>query len=759
MTISASLGFPRIGLNRQLKKATESYWKGEIGQAELLEEGLSLRQSHWQAQQAAGIDHIPSNDFSFYDPMLDITAMLGAIPGRFGFKGGPVDLDTYFSLARGTQILPPLAMTKWFDTNYHYLVPEFEQGMTFKLSSTKAVDQFNEARALGIITRPVLIGPVTYLLLGQAKTPGLEPLDLLDAILPVYQEVLGQLKQAGAQWVQMDEPALGLDLTEKEIAAIEKAYKALNIPALDLKVCLATYFDSIEDKLARLVKLPIDALHLDLVRAPEQLNHVLKLAGDRLILSLGVVNGRNIWKCDLNKALDLIEQAAAVLGKDRIIVAPSCSLLHSPVDLAGETALEPEVAERMAFAVQKLAEVALLTRAAGQGRGAIAAELAENQAVFERARVSARVNNPQVRQRLASLTDDSFRRRSPYPQRRPAQQARLKLPLLPTTNIGSFPQVAEIRKARADFKKGALDAAGYEAAMKQQIERVVRFQERLDLDVLVHGEPERNDMVEYFGELLEGVAFSRNGWVQSYGTRCVKPPVIWGDVSRPEPMTLDWTLHAQSLTDRPMKGMLTGPITILQWSFVREDQPRRDTALQIALCIRDEVADLEAAGIGIIQIDEPAFREGVPLRKTQWPVYFNWAVRAFRLATCPVRDETQIHTHMCYSDFNAIIEPIAALDADVISMEASRSDIRLLNAFVDFKYPNEIGPGVYDIHSPRVPSVEEMTIRTLKMAEVLDKSQLWINPDCGLKTRGWPEIEASLKNMVAAAREVRNQLG
>ncbi len=758
MVKSANLGFPRIGKFRELKKATESFWKGEIDQAELEKKAREIRRENWLLQQAAGIDHIPSGDFSFYDLVLDTTAMLGALPERFKFSGGKVDLTTYFSLARGTDTLPPMAMTKWFDTNYHYIVPEFEKGMVFKLASTKIVDQYQEARALGIETRPVLIGPVTYLLSGQSKSRGLDPLDLLDNILPVYKEILGQLAQAGAQWIQIDEPVLATELNNEEIAAIVKTYTELNVPALGMKLCLAAYFDSVEDKLEALVKLPINALHLDLVRAPQQLDKVLALAGDQLILSLGVVNGRNVWKCDLSQALAPVEKAIAQLGAERVMVAPSCSLLHSPVDLAAEEKLEAEIKERMAFATQKLHEVVLLQKAGSKGKTAVADALQENQAVFDRARASTRVNNPKVRQRLANLTEADFNRRNSYPGRRKAQQASLKLPLLPTTTIGSYPQVTEIRKARADYKKGQINAVQYEAAMKRQIERVVRFQEQADLDVLVHGEPERNDMVEYFGELLEGVAFTQNGWVQSYGTRCVKPPVIWGDISRPNPMTLDWILFAQSLTERYMKGMLTGPITILQWSFVREDQPRSDTAYQIALAIRDEVSDLEAAGIKIIQIDEPAFREGVPLRRSQWPDYFDWAVKAFRLTASCVKDDTQIHTHMCYSDFNEIIAPIAALDADVISMEASRSDIRLLNAFVDYKYPNEIGPGVYDIHSPRIPSVEEMKIRALKMAEVIDKEQLWINPDCGLKTRGWPEIEAALKNMVVAARQVRQEL-
>jgi 5-methyltetrahydropteroyltriglutamate--homocysteine methyltransferase len=604
----------------------------------------------------------------------------------------------------------------------------------------------------------VLLGPVSYLLLGKAKSPDIDPLDLLDRVLSVYVEVIGRLESAGAEWIQVDEPVLVLDLDDRAVAAFRRACERIAQARKSLKLCLTTYFGRLDDNLEWAMTLPFDAIHLDLVRGPDPLERAVALLGEGRLLSLGVVDGRNIWRTDLRGALDLVRQAVAKLGPDRIMVAPSCSLLHCPVDLANERALSPELRERMAFAAQKLEEICTLTRGVNEGTGAIDAQLQASRDIFARRDSSVQVRNPAVRKRLAELSDEMFKRHSPFAKRKQTQQVRFCLPALPTTTIGSFPQTREIRKARADFKAAALGEADYRQAMQREIEAAIRFQEDVGLDVLVHGEPERNDMVEYFGQLLEGVAFTQNGWVQSYGSRCVKPPILYGDVRRPRPMTVEWSTYAQSLTDKPVKGMLTGPITILQWSFVREDQPRKDTAYQIALCIRDEVADLEAAGIGIIQIDEPAIREGLPLRESLRPEYLRWAVAAFRLATCGVEDRTQIHTHMCYSDFNEIIEAIAGLDADVISIEASRSDVELLDAFVDYKYPNDIGPGVYDIHSPRVPSTEEMVDLIRRMAQTLRVGQLWVNPDCGLKTRQWPEVEASLKNMVLAARKMREEL-
>lgn len=758
MALSANLGFPRIGANRELKKALDSYWAGKSDEASLLETARTIRLANWRLQRDLGIDHIPSNDFSLYDQVLDTTCMLGAVPPRFGFPGSTVDLDTYFAMARGRAEVAPMEMTKWFDTNYHYIVPEFEEGQQFSLASAKPVDEFIEAKGHGVLTRPVLLGPVSYLTLGKATSAHVQPLDLLDKLLPVYAQVVGQLEAAGAQWVQFDEPILVLDLDPETAAAFTAAYEELARSRKHLKLCLTTYFGGLGNSLDWAMKLPFDALHLDLVRDPQQVQEATSRLPKDAVLSLGIINGRNIWRADLAGVLAQIDKVTATIGPERVMVAPSCSLLHCPVDLEGEEAMAPTLRERLSFARQKLEEVRLLTKGVNEGPGAIEAALQSNQTLLERQKSSGEVHNRTVRDRLDALTDDMFNRRSPFAKRTEIQSAKLALPLLPTTTIGSFPQTPEIRKTRAGYKKGNLSDTEYTSVMQREIEEVVRFQEEVGLDVLVHGEPERNDMVEYFGQLLEGIGFTQNGWVQSYGSRCVKPPIIHGDVRRPEPMTVEWSKYAQSLTSKPVKGMLTGPITILQWSFVREDQPRRDTAYQLALCIRDEVRDLEAAGIRIVQIDEPALREGLPLRKSQRLDYLQWAVQAFRLATCGVGDRTQIHSHMCYSDFNEIIEAIANLDADVISIEASRSDIKLLDAFVDYKYPNEIGPGVYDIHSPRVPSVEEMEQLLRKMIDVLTVQQLWVNPDCGLKTRQWPEVKASLRNMVLAAQRLRSEL-
>lgn len=755
MVLSASLGFPRIGVNRELKKACESFWKGTSSKDDLLRTAKDLRLRHWAMQRDSGIAHIPSNDFSFYDHVLDTACLLGCVPARYGWTGGPVDLDTYFAMARGSDKAPAMEMTKWFDTNYHYIVPEFEKDQTFKLSSTKIFDEYAESKAAGIETRPVLIGPVSFIHLGKAKYENFEARPVMDALLPVYEEILKKLAAQGAQWVQIDEPALAIDLCEGARKSFARVYETLAKAAPSLKICVATYFDGLRDNLDEAVALPVAALHIDLRRAPDQLDAVLaKLPADK-ILSVGLVDGRNIWKNDLSASLSVLEKVAAKIGKDRVIVAPGCSLLYTPVDLDVEDKLDPQIKSWMAFAKQKLSEIATLAKGLEQGRPAIAAELAASDAVVKDRQTSVRIHNEEVKKRTESSGDSMLARKSPFAIRQKLQHAAYKFPLFPTTSIGSFPQTADIRKARADFKRGDLSASAYESAMRKEIEHVVRFQEKIDMDVLVHGEAERNDMVEYFGEQLAGFTFTKNGWVQSYGSRCVKPPVIFGDVSRPAAMTVSWSKYAQSLTPRPMKGMLTGPVTILQWSFVRDDQPRGQTCKQIALAIRDEVTDLEKAGIKIIQIDEPAIREGLPLRAADRPAYLKWAVDAFRLCSAGVEDVTQIHTHMCYSEFNDIIDSVGAMDADVISIETSRSQMELLDAFVDYKYPNEIGPGVYDIHSPRVPSESEMVALLDKALKVLKPIQIWVNPDCGLKTRAWPETEAALKNMVAAAKAMR----
>ena len=760
MATASILGFPRIGKQRELKTALESFWKGKSAEGDLLVAAATLRAAHWQQQKAAGLASVPVNDFSFYDQMLDMTALLGAVPPRYGWKGGAVDHDTYFAMARGAQRdkvdVQAMEMTKWFDTNDHYIVPEFANDQTFKISTTKPVDEFLEAKRLGHEARPVLIGPITYLLLG--KKPDGDNLALLDALLPAYVEILQKLEQAGASWIQLDEPALVLDLNDAARAAYAKAYATLR-QATKAKLFVATYFGALGDNLDTALRLPIDALHLDLVRAPAQLDVALAKAPATLALSLGVVNGRNIWRNDLDASLRLLEKAAAALGKARVWVGTSCSLLHTPYDLTLETALDPELKNWLAFAQQKLEEVATLTTGLNEGRASIATALAASAAAVQSRQSARRIHDPAVAARLVKQPLAGAGRSAPFATRRKLQAARFRLPAFPTTTIGSFPQTAEVRKQRADFKHGRTTPEAYDDFLKAETAKTIRFQEEIGIDVLVHGEFERNDMVEYFGEQLSGFAFTKNGWVQSYGSRCVKPPVIFGDVSRPQPMTVPWSAYAQSLTAAPVKGMLTGPVTILQWSFVRDDQPRSVTTHQIALALQDEVLDLEKAGIRIIQIDEPAFREGLPLRRADWPAYLTWAAQAFRLSSTGVADDTQIHTHMCYAEFNDIIAAIRDLDADVISIETSRSQMALLDAFVGFKYPNEIGPGVYDIHSPRVPSEAEMIALLEKASAHIDPSQIWVNPDCGLKTRDWPETKTALTKMVAAAKAMRQKVG
>lgn len=749
MPLPLILGFPRIGPNRELKKALEFYWSGKTSSPELLATAKGIRAQNWAIMQDAGVPYPPVGDFSLYDQVLDMSCLLGAVPARYGWSGGNVDLDTYFAMARGNAKAPAMEMTKWFDTNYHYIVPEVGPNQKFTLSSTKIFDEFAEVGSNGL---PVIIGPVTYLSLAKARGADFDPLSLLDAALPVYAEILARLKEQGATWVQIDEPCLATDLSAAQKAAYGRAYAFLAEAAPGLNLFLTTYFESLRDNLDLAFCLPVQCIHVDLVRAPDQFEAcVAKAKETGKALSLGLVDGRNIWKNDLSKSLALVEKAVAALGEDNVCVAPSCSLLHSPVDLDGEAKLDGEVKNWLAFAKQKVAEVVALSKP----RAEIAGLLAASDAVVAQRRSSPRIHNDAVKARLAAVTPAMKARTSPFATRIKTQKAALNLPLFPTTTIGSFPQTAEIRKARADYKAGRMNEADYTAAMKADVKAVIEYQDSIGLDVLVHGECERNDMVEYFGEQLSGFAFTQNGWVQSYGSRCVKPPIIFGDVSRPAPMTVSWATFAQSCTQKIMKGMLTGPITILQWSFVRNDQPRSETARQIALAIRDEVADLEKAGIKIIQIDEAALREGLPLRRSDWAAYLDWAVEAFKLTACTVKDTTQIHTHMCYSEFNDIIEAIGAMDADVISIETSRSQMELLDAFVAYKYPNEIGPGVYDIHSPRVPPQEEILALLDKARAVLHDDQIWVNPDCGLKTRGWAEVKPALENMVAATKALR----
>ncbi|MFO7257194.1 MAG: 5-methyltetrahydropteroyltriglutamate--homocysteine S-methyltransferase [Bacteroidota bacterium] len=764
--IAHNLGYPRIGSQRELKKACEAYWSGQTTYKSLLQVGRKIRHENWLLQKNAGIDLIPSNDFSFYDQVLDMSLMVNAIPKRYHaviVDGKRTELDLYFAMARGYQKdsldITAMEMTKWFDTNYHYLVPEFHKDQTFSLFSTKVVDEFYEASQLGIKTKPVLIGPVSYLLLGKEKDEGLDRIDLLPKLLPVYLEILKKLDKLHVEWIQFDEPFLALDLTEKEKKAFEYAYQAIKRELPHVKTLVATYFEALGDNITLATALPVSALHIDLVRGEDQLDRVLPHIQEAMTLSLGVVDGRNIWKNDFSRSLSLIDKAVNHLGTTRVMIAPSCSLLHSPCDLdleKNEDKLSREIKRWMAFARQKLSEVVLLKQLAQpETKAQFADALAENQAAIASRKTSSLIHNPAVKDRVENISDRDDRRNSPFSIRKQLQKEALDLPRFPTTTIGSFPQTAEVRSWRAKWKKNALSSEEYDALVREEIERAIRWQEEVGLDVLVHGEFERNDMVEYFGEQLAGFAHSSNGWVQSYGSRCVKPPIIFGDVSRPEPMTVAWSKYAQSLTTRPVKGMLTGPVTILQWSFVRDDQLRSQTAFQIALAIRDEVCDLEKAGIRIIQIDEPALREGLPLKKADWQSYLDWAVKAFRISAGGVRDETQIHTHMCYSEFNDIIEHIAAMDADVITIECSRSQMELLDAFADFKYPNDIGPGVYDIHSPRVPSKDEMVYLMNKAIAVLPADQLWVNPDCGLKTRHWEETKKALTEMVEAARELR----
>ncbi|QSL89972.1 5-methyltetrahydropteroyltriglutamate--homocysteine S-methyltransferase [Pseudomonas atacamensis] len=760
MALAHSLGFPRIGRDRELKKAQEAFWKGELHEAGLRDVGRELRQVHWDLQKNAGIDLLPVGDFAWYDQVLSHSLMFGVIPERFRPHDGKATLHTLFSMARGVSNTccgegHAQEMTKWFDTNYHYLVPEFSVDQHFHLGWEQLFEETEEARVLGHNVKPVIIGPLTYLWLGKTKGADFDKLDLLDRLLPLYGQIFARLAALGVEWVQIDEPILVLDLPQDWKNAFERAYN--QIQRDPLKKLLATYFGGLEENLGLAANLPVDGLHIDLVRAPDQYPTILDRLPAYKVLSLGVVNGRNVWRCDLQNALATLRHAHERLG-DRLWVAPSCSLLHSPVDLGREDQLDAELKSWLAFAVQKCEEVAVLAQAVSEPEAPkVLRALAQNRSVQTSRAASPRIHKPEVQTRVAAITAKDAQRQSPFAQRIAKQRGKLDLPLFPTTTIGSFPQTAAIRLARQAYKQGKLSAADYTDAMHTEIRHAVEIQERLGLDVLVHGEAERNDMVEYFAEQLDGYAFTRFGWVQSYGSRCVKPAVIFGDLSRPQAMTVEWICYAQVLTDKVMKGMLTGPVTMLMWSFAREDVSREVQARQLALAIRDEVNDLEAAGIKIVQIDEAAFREGLPLRRAQWPAYLEWASEAFRLCASGVRDETQIHTHMCYSEFNDVIESIAAMDADVITIETSRSDMELLEAFEAFAYPNDIGPGVYDIHSPRIPDVSEIVGLLRKAAQRIPVERLWVNPDCGLKTRGWPETEAALVHMVSAARQLRKE--
>jgi 5-methyltetrahydropteroyltriglutamate--homocysteine methyltransferase len=765
MATAANLGFPRIGGDRELKKATEGYWRGDVSAEALARTAADLRLAAWRAQAAAGIEHIPSNDFSLYDHMLDAAALVGAIPARYGWEGGELRLDRYFAMARGSQTdeldVPAMEMTKWFDTNYHYIVPELEDDQAFGIATSKPFDQFGEALEAGIPTVPVLPGPVSFLLLSKGTGEGRAPVDrLLEPLVDVYLEVIGRLVEAGAEWIQLDEPCFVQDRSVGEREALERAYGRLAAGSSAARLMVQTYFEHVGEAYRTLVGLPVDGIGLDFVRGRRRHLELLDEHGfpaDK-VLRVGIVDGRNVWINDLERSLELLERVAAIVDPGRVQVSPSCSLMHVPLDASRETELDSELRSWLAFAHQKLAEVEILTRGLDAGRQAIADELESNREALDSREGSTRTRKPEVRRRMEGLDPETAGRPVGFDERKPAQRRRLGLPELPTTVIGSFPQTPEVRSQRRAFRSGDADRDAYERFLEKEIDRCVSMQEDVGLDVLVHGEFERNDMVEYFGELMEGYAFTRHGWVQSYGSRYVKPPILYGDIHRPGPITVRWWDYAASRTDRPIKGMLTGPVTMLQWSFVRDDQPRSATCYQLALAVRDEVEDLQDAGAPVIQVDEPALREGLPLREEDRDDYLRWAVNAFRVATGTARPETQIHTHMCYSNFNDIIEHIARMDADVLLIENARSDEKLLKVFRDFDYDRDIGPGVYDIHSPRVPPAEEMADHIRDSLTVLPADRVWVNPDCGLKTRRWEEVVPALANMVEAARTVRTDL-
>ncbi len=748
-------GYPRIGAKRELKFAVEKFWKGEASEEEVLAVAKSVREANRRAQIEAGLDLLPVNDFSLYDHVLDAQVMTGCIPERFGFDASRLTMDQYFQLARGNKDQPAIEMTKWFDTNYHYLVPEFSKSTTFSANPAKVIAEAREAKAAGVDAKPTLLGPVTLLRLGKVKGEAFDRLSLLPALTAAYQSILRELGNEGVVWAQLDEPVLAMDLEEEWLGAFASAYKEL--AETGVKIVLGTYFGSVEERLPMLKKLPVNGLHIDCVRAPEQMDAFVEKWPDNKALSLGVIDGRNVWAADLRALGERLKPVARKLGNN-LWLSTGCSLLHAPQDLDLEEKLDPRIKQWMAFAKQKLGELAALKKILERGEEAAQEELKRSDAARASRAVSELIHRPRVKERLSALKEGDDRRAAPFAKRIQEQRKALRLPTLPTTTIGSFPQTKEIRQTRAEFKAGKISQAAYATAMKAEIAHAVKVQEDLGLDVLVHGEAERNDMVEYFGELLDGYAFTQHGWVQSYGSRCVKPPIIFGDVDRPKPMTVEWIAYAQSLTDKPMKGMLTGPVTMLQWSFARDDIPRSVVCEQIALALNEEVRDLERAGIQVIQIDEPAIREGLPLRRKDWDAYLQWAGRAFRLTSKGVKNRTQIHTHMCYSEFNDILPAIAAMDADVITIETSRSDMELLDAFAKFKYPNDIGPGVYDIHSPRVPKRGEMAGLVEKALRVIPAERLWINPDCGLKTRGWEETVSALRLMVEVAKEFRQKI-
>lgn len=761
MVQSAILGFPRMGVNRDLKKATEAYWGGKISQAELLSEAKRLRLAHWKIQKDAGVDIIPSNDFALYDQVLAHIQDFGAVPERYSSAGlDPV--DTYFAMGRGHQKggvdVPSLEMVKWFDSNYHYVKPTLQDNQTFKLSANpKAVVDFLEAKEAGIHTRPVLVGPVSFLHLGKAdRGQSVQPIDLLEKLLPVYEELLTKLKEAGATTVQIDEPILVLDLPAKAKAAFKPTYeKLLSLGDKIPQLVFATYFGDIVHNLEAVPK-DVYAVHVDLVRNPEQLDAVIGALGPKTVLSAGVVDGRNIWKTNFKRAIETVETATQKLGADRVIVATSSSLLHTPHTLASEKKLDPEIADWFSFASEKAVELAVIAKAVTDGPASVKEQLEANAKSIQARATSERTNDPAVKDRQSKIAESDYNRKSEFTKRLDQQQKKLNLPLFPTTTIGSFPQTKEIRLSRSKFTKGEISAAEYDKFIEQEIDNSIKIQDELDIDVYVHGEPERNDMVQFFGEQLKGYTFTTHAWVQSYGSRCVRPPIIVGDISRPAAMTVKESKYAAGASKKPMKGMLTGPVTCLRWSFPRDDVHQSVQAEQLALALRDEVVDLEKAGIDVIQVDEPALREGLPLRAgKEREAYLDWAVKAFRLSTTGVEDATQIHSHFCYSEFQDFFHAIAALDADVLSIENSKSDAKLLAVFVDSEYPRHIGPGVYDIHSPRVPSEQEIKDRIEEMLQYLRPEQLWINPDCGLKTRQWAETKEALANMVSAAKHFR----
>ena len=748
-------GYPRVGAKRELKFAVEAFWKGAKSEAELRQTAADIRQKNWATQIAAGADLLPVGDFSYYDHVLDTLCALGAIPARFGFDADKLTLSQYFELARGNASQVAMEMTKWFDTNYHYIVPEWHQNTSFKANAASLIAQIEEAKATGHDIKPTLVGPLTLLWLGKEKDAGHNRLELLPRLLPEYQKLLRELANAGVDWIQIDEPILAVDIAREWLDAFAPTYQELAITGT--RIIIGTYFGSVAEHINLLKNLPVNGVHIDCVRAPEQLAEFANAWPENKVLSVGLIDGRNVWRANLREVIELLAPVATQLGNN-LWIAPSCSLLHSPQDLSVEKKLNPEIKNWLAFAAQKLQELGIIKQALAHGKDSVQEALAASDAAAAGRKTSKLIHNDKVAQRVASLREHADQRHSPFAQRIEKQQQWMNLPLLPTTTIGSFPQTQEIRQARAAFKKGELSAADYEAAMKKDIAYCVEQQEQLDIDVLVHGEAERNDMVEYFGEQLDGYCFTQYGWVQSYGSRCVKPPIIFGDVARPKAMTVAWSSYAQSLTKRPMKGMLTGPVTMMKWSFVRNDVPLSLVCKQIALALNDEVLDLEKAGIRVIQIDEPAIREALPLKRAQWDEYLAWACESFRLTSTDADDSTQIHTHMCYSEFNDILPAIASMDADVITIETSRSDMELLDAFVKFSYPNDIGPGVYDIHSPRVPTEAEVEHLLRKALKVIDQRRLWVNPDCGLKTRGWTETKAALEVMVNVTKKLRAEL-